>query len=214
MDVQMPQMSGLDATVAIREWEHATGGHIPIIAMTAHAMTGDRERCLAAGMDGYIAKPIRMNDVLAAIDAALGGTPAHRTPSPRQADSTSVVDGHALLTQSFGGNASLLGEVIDLFLAETPAVLVEMRHALEEGDHVELGRRAHKLKGTIGVFTNGDAFAAARDVEAATRRDERESAREALDRLDARVQELSNGLRHVKQSASLLERRGEGGLSS
>ena len=68
MDVQMPDMSGLEATAAIRERERTTGGHIPIVAMTAHAMTGDRERCLEAGMDGYVSKPLRPDALLAAVD--------------------------------------------------------------------------------------------------------------------------------------------------
>jgi CheY-like chemotaxis protein len=68
MDVEMPEMDGLQATVAIREREQSTGGHVPIIAMTAHAMTGDRERCLAAGMDAYIAKPIRQREFAAVME--------------------------------------------------------------------------------------------------------------------------------------------------
>jgi CheY-like chemotaxis protein len=70
MDVQMPDMDGLDATAAIRERERLTGAHMPIIALTAHAIRGDRERCLDAGMDDYISKPIQPNDLTAAIRRA------------------------------------------------------------------------------------------------------------------------------------------------
>jgi CheY-like chemotaxis protein len=76
MDVQMPEMDGLEVTTAIRERERATGTHIPIIAMTAHAMKGDQERCLAAGMDAYVAKPLQGNDLYAAIDRVLGSAAA------------------------------------------------------------------------------------------------------------------------------------------
>jgi CheY-like chemotaxis protein len=68
MDIQMPEMDGFEATAAIRKQEESTGKHLPIVAMTAHAMEGDRERCLAAGMDGYIAKPVRAKDLIDAIE--------------------------------------------------------------------------------------------------------------------------------------------------
>jgi two-component system sensor histidine kinase/response regulator len=71
MDVQMPDMDGLEATTAIRGWEQETSIHVPIIAMTAHAMQGDAERCLAAGMDGYVSKPIKPEDLYAAIDSIM-----------------------------------------------------------------------------------------------------------------------------------------------
>ncbi len=73
MDVQMPEMDGFAATAAIREAEARTGRHLTIIAMTAHSMAGDRERCLAAGMDGYLSKPIRSADLYALLDRELGG---------------------------------------------------------------------------------------------------------------------------------------------
>jgi CheY-like chemotaxis protein len=68
MDVQMPEMDGFEATAAIREIEKAAGCHVPVIAMTAHAMKGDRERCLAAGMDGYVAKPVRAKELFQALE--------------------------------------------------------------------------------------------------------------------------------------------------
>jgi len=76
MDVQMPHMDGLEATGIIREREKSSGAHVPIIAMTAHAMKGDEQRCLAAGMDGYTSKPIDVEQLLATIDGVLAATPA------------------------------------------------------------------------------------------------------------------------------------------
>jgi CheY-like chemotaxis protein len=72
MDIQMPGMDGFEATAAIREREKLTGGHIPIVAMTAHALVSDQERCLASGMDGYVSKPIRTSELLATIERMLG----------------------------------------------------------------------------------------------------------------------------------------------
>jgi CheY-like chemotaxis protein len=72
MDIQMPEMDGFEATAAIRTKEKSTGGHIPIIAMTAHALKGDQERCIAAGMDGYISKPIRTTELFTIIENAFG----------------------------------------------------------------------------------------------------------------------------------------------
>jgi CheY-like chemotaxis protein len=80
MDVQMPEMDGYEATAAIRAHERETGRHTPIIAMTAHAMKGDRERCLEAGMDAYVPKPIRAQQIFEAIDQVLSRTPAGGTP--------------------------------------------------------------------------------------------------------------------------------------
>jgi CheY-like chemotaxis protein len=74
MDVQMPELDGLEATVAIREKERTTGGHLPIVAMTAHAMQGDQERCLAAGMDGYISKPIDISQLVSLVESVMGST--------------------------------------------------------------------------------------------------------------------------------------------
>jgi len=76
MDIQMPGMDGFEATAAIREREKLTGGHIPIVAMTAHALVGDQERCLASGMDGYVSKPIRTSELFAVIEKMLGSKPS------------------------------------------------------------------------------------------------------------------------------------------
>jgi two-component system, sensor histidine kinase and response regulator len=195
MDLQMPEMDGLEATAAIREAERATGGHLPIVAMTAHAMTGDRERCLAAGMDGYVAKPLRMPEVFAAVAAATGPTPDTGPSQP-----AAVVNERQLLEEAFAGNASLLAEVISVFLTDAPTAVADARTAMDAGDEKTLAQRVHKLKGTIGVFTMGPAFVAASDVEAATRRHDLAAAGEALTRLEAHVNDLSTSLRRMIRS--------------
>src|SRR5437879_13261288 len=106
MDVQMPEMDGLEATASIRARERATGRHLPIIAMTAHAMKGDRERCLEAGMDGYVSKPVRAADLLEEIDKQV-----------RRAQPTlRVVLDRAALLERLEGDAELLAEMVGALL--------------------------------------------------------------------------------------------------
>ena len=154
MDVQMPEMSGLEATAAIRERERSTGGHIPIVAMTAHAMTGDRERCLAAGMDAYVSKPLRPDELLAAVDGLFTSVP------PAQP----LVDRPTLLS-AFGGNGTLLAEVIDMFLVDGPQLTRAIRQATDQGDGQRLAASAHALKGAAGLFGKQGAYETAKRLE-------------------------------------------------
>ncbi|MFZ3215645.1 MAG: response regulator [Candidatus Acidiferrales bacterium] len=155
MDVQMPEMDGLEATARIREFEKASGARIPIIAVTAHAMKGDRERCLAAGMDGYITKPINTTDLADAIQAALpaalhpGAVPvAAAKVNPAQ----EAAADHQLLAH-FGGDADLLKELAGIFLQECPRMLLQIREALQTGDAKALETAAHAMKGSVGNFS-------------------------------------------------------------
>jgi len=170
--VQMPELSGLEATAAIRQRERATGAHVPIVAMTAHAMTGDRERCLEAGMDAYVSKPLRPDELLAAVEGMLtSNTPAlnsgtelrHQTPAPNAAVDAAL-DGSVLLA-GFGGNRKLLGEVIDVFLTDSPKLMAAIRQAAEQRDGKALASVAHALKGSIGLFVQRDAYQTARRLE-------------------------------------------------
>ena len=197
MDIQMPEMNGLEATAAIREAERGSGGRLPIIAMTAHAMTGDRERCLAAGMDGYVAKPIRIADMFATIAAVVAGE------APPEEGAAPVVDEQKLLTHAFAGNAALLADVIDAFSTETPPALATMNDAVDTGDLPALARAAHKMKGTVGVFTTGPALAAAVELETAARGDDIDRAREALGRFEKHIEALSVRLGKMVRRAEL-----------
>jgi len=202
MDVQMPELSGLEAAAAIREREQGTGRRVPIVALTAHAMTGDRERCLAAGMDGYVSKPLRPDELFAAIEAALS-PPAERdavrSVPPADGPASQSPDADALLA-AFGGNGKLLAEVIDLFLADTPRILDEARRALARHDAAALAASAHALKGSIGLFAQTGAYDAARRLESAARAGEQAGTDETFAELDGEVKQLSEDLQAVSRS--------------
>ncbi|NQU09422.1 response regulator, partial [bacterium] len=158
MDVQMPELDGLEATALIRERERARGGHLPIIAMTAHAMAGDRERCLAAGMDGYVPKPLEITKLLQVLQE-LAGTPAAGGRSASDAaemtgasDPAGAPFDRAAALAQMGGDEGLFQEVVLVFQQEAPAMLEEIRAAASQGDAVHLERAAHKLKGAVGFL--------------------------------------------------------------
>jgi signal transduction histidine kinase/CheY-like chemotaxis protein len=164
MDVQMPTMDGFQATAAIRKEEKATGKHLPIIAMTAHAMKGDRERCLSAGMDGYVAKPIKVEELVDAIERL--GRPAAvydvaTRAKPRERESLDTTASLARVQ----GDVELLKELVALFLAELPELLTNLQDALNAGDGGAVERAAHKLKGSVGNFGAQPAFEAALKLE-------------------------------------------------
>ena len=148
MDIQMPVMGGIEATTAIREAEAETGQHIPIIAMTAYAMAGDRERALESGMDDYVSKPIRFEDLRRAVDQF----------APGGLDVASLLDG-------LGGNEKLLRELVDLFVADTPKLIARIERAIRRADATRLKQAAHALKGSVGNFDSGRVFDAVRQLE-------------------------------------------------
>ena len=173
MDVQMPEMSGLDATAAIRARERETGAHVPIAAMTAHAMTGDRERCLEAGMDAYLSKPLRPAELFATIDGLVAARPtshvAARDRSRTEAGPEDTALDAAALIASFGGNRTLVREVIDVFLADCPAQLERIRQAVRARDAPALSAAAHAFKGSAGLFVQAGAWESARRLDLAAK---------------------------------------------
>ena len=155
MDVQMPELDGLDATRRIRERWPDGGPHI--IAMTANAMTEDREECLAAGMDDYLAKPIRLEVLAAALGDALRAVEDRASQTAGAAGGAGVaeLDRQPLDDLEAMGGSTLLGQVIDAFLAESPRLLTEMGNAVHHPQNAtQLRRAAHTLKSnaaTIGA---------------------------------------------------------------
>ncbi|MDG3005851.1 hybrid sensor histidine kinase/response regulator [Paludisphaera mucosa] len=168
MDVQMPDMDGFEAVAAIRDDERARGlPRLPVVALTAHAMKGDRERCLAAGFDGYASKPIRSEALFAVIDQVLG-SPAGGDARTHEAPPSGVFDREAALATA-SGDEDLLREILGLFFDDCPRLLAELRAAVEADDVETFVRAAHTLKGTSGHFAAEEVFEAASRLEAAAR---------------------------------------------
>ncbi|HET9400614.1 MAG TPA: ATP-binding protein [Candidatus Acidoferrales bacterium] len=210
MDVQMPEMDGFEATKQIREGERDSGARQPIIAMTAHAMTGDRERCLNAGMDGYVSKPVRATELQREIERVL------RSFSDRQlsivqtsiaADSPAVAparpenppgdvfDGRAL-RERVQGNAELLDELLHIFLDDLPKRIEEIRQGLNEMNFARIERAAHTLKGTAALMSAARLTSIARELELAAREGQRERLPELFARARAEAERLTKEIAH------------------
>jgi two-component system, sensor histidine kinase and response regulator len=156
MDIQMPEMDGVAATAHIRQREKTTRTHIPIIAVTAHAMKGDRERYLQAGMDDYVSKPLNAEELLAVLERrALVSPPvpsqAPSVPSLPPSGGEEVLD-RAALWERVAGDEVFLREITALFLEDSPQLLAAMQSALATGDTKALSVAAHTLKGVAGNF--------------------------------------------------------------
>jgi CheY-like chemotaxis protein/HPt (histidine-containing phosphotransfer) domain-containing protein len=213
MDVQMPDIDGLAATVTIRqrEREQASNTRIPIIAMTAHAMSGDRERCLSAGMDDYLSKPIRPIDLVAAVEriaaerspggpaggrvvGARRGAVPKGTPEEPPAPADDIVFDVVRARSRLGGDRRLLRELIAIFRADRPALMNKIRGAMAAGDAEALRRAAHALKGALGTLDAPRAYRAAIRVEESARNGDLSRARRLVDTLSAELTLLGKAL--------------------
>jgi PAS domain S-box-containing protein len=201
MDVQMPEMSGLEAAMAIREAERGTGRHVAIVALTARAMAGDREQCLAAGMDAYVSKPVRSDELLSAIETmtvspSAGAPPSAPGSSPDHTPAGEV-DFSALLN-GFDGRTDLVKEVIDVFLTDTPAMLSRLNEAVRVWNAAEVAAAAHAIKGSAGLFSQGEAYTQAASLEQQARNGDREGADHACEAIERSVSNLMTELRRIR----------------
>jgi len=193
MDIQMPEMDGFEAARAIRDHEREHGGYLPLVAVTAHAIKGDRERCVAAGYDGYVTKPVSFAELLTTLaevvpaskltfempdsSRARSVTPPDSKASLRSFDE---VDSKTWATAGFdegdalarvGGDLTLLRELVGVFLAEAPAWLEGIDVAAAAGDSVKLHRLAHTVKGAVDTCGVSGAFDAAFAIERLARQE-------------------------------------------
>jgi CheY-like chemotaxis protein len=181
MDMQMPVMGGVDATVAIRRREKQAsekggGWRLPIIAMTANAMQGDRETCLDAGMDGYVSKPINTALMAAEMERVLAAAAPKPKPAPKpapkavtatvQADVASLPDlDSAQALERFGGDAALLHEIAEAFRADASVRVAELEAAITAQDGPALVRAGHSLMGSAGNLSALRLYALAQQLE-------------------------------------------------
>jgi two-component system sensor histidine kinase/response regulator len=174
MDCQMPELDGYETTAAIRAGEAGDNvAEIRIVAMTANAMTGDRERCLAAGMDDYLAKPLRGEELDGALQRWAGVVPAGAAAAPAPVAAVEALVDEARVRTFRDDYPEIAGRLVDLFVEATPPILADLRDAVHDGDDERVRRAAHKLKGscqnigatlmaTLCVELEGDTAAAGR----------------------------------------------------
>jgi signal transduction histidine kinase/DNA-binding response OmpR family regulator len=199
MDIQMPEMDGFQATAAIRELEKSRGRRTPIVAMTAHAMKGDRERCLDSGMDGYISKPVQSKILYETIDKITGATAVALQGSESAAlsrTSSTIIDLDEVL-ERIDGNIGLLQSVVSLFEEDYPKQLARIRHAVEAGDAASLNAAAHTLKGSLLALAADRAAAVALELEKMGRESRFDGAVQTSALLDSEVLAVSDELQKI-----------------
>jgi PAS domain S-box-containing protein len=233
MDVQMPDMDGFAATAAIRAREVTRGARLPIIAMTAHALKGDRERCLAAGMDDYLSKPIQIPKLVQMIERLrplrrakprsnrewgwgptsrkkrLGGAraqrPVHRAVAPARLADEVTFDEKAALARA-GGDRDLLRELVQIFLADAPKLMSRARKAVKTADAEAVRRAAHALKGAVGTLCAPCVQRAAEQLEALGRDGEVGAADAACTTLASEMARLTQALNRLVRARGHMRR--------
>jgi two-component system, sensor histidine kinase and response regulator len=202
MDVQMPVMDGLEAASEIRQRETGLGGRVPIVALTAHAMAGDRERCLDAGMTAYLVKPLQPHQLIETVESLAQAAPAQPRSAEgvrfhgqtrEAADSAPIDEADALAIA--GGDPALVRELARIFFSELPKKLAAVRRAAAAGDSEQLRQAAHALKGSTSAIGARAAADASRRLESLGHSGNLEPAREALGDLEATLEQLASRLR-------------------
>jgi CheY-like chemotaxis protein len=162
MDLQMPVMGGLEATALIREAEAGTDHHLPIVALTAHALAGDRERCLDAGMDQYLSKPVQAPVLLGMLQEITGGQPATESAAPPAIAPDDVL-------ARVDGDRELLAELLAIFHEQARELIAALDEAVASSDAVQVEQLAHTLRGSVANFGAREAVRLAQTLELAAR---------------------------------------------
>lgn len=202
-DVQMPEMDGLELTKRIRAKERETGEHMPVIAMTAMAIIGDKERCMEAGMDSYVSKPIKQEDLFEAIRRHVllpesGNVPSHAAREAKDnADADEGVLNIALAMSGVGGDEELFKELAVIFLEHCPKQMADVKNAIDHGDSKAVEKSSHAVKGSVGVFCAKLAHDAALKLEIMGRENNLAGAAEAYSSLEREIARLKLSLKRL-----------------
>jgi CheY-like chemotaxis protein/HPt (histidine-containing phosphotransfer) domain-containing protein len=204
MDMQMPEMDGLEATRQIvRRWRPAQRPRI--IAMTTNAMQGDREACMAAGMDDYISKPVRLKDLIAALErCASSATTAPADGAVPTAPTVPAIDHEVLarLQADLGDDPTIIVELIDLFLQDTPMLLAELRQALAAGKVDVVQRTAHTLKSTSASLGAQPLAACCYKLEETAHAARLDQGATHLSEIEAAYEQAEQALQHIRAEMS------------
>jgi signal transduction histidine kinase/DNA-binding response OmpR family regulator len=193
MDVQMPIMDGLETTREIRKREAQTHQHIPIIALTAHAMSGDKDRCLQAGMDGYVSKPIQIDTLLQVIKTHI---PHTLQPATTHTPPSSI---ETLFLKNFGGDLNLLQQIIRIFLENLPTQIEQIEQAIKNKDAKNLEISAHAIKGSVANFGANQAQEFALELEEMGRKKALDQAEKKFGDFLLALKELETSLMQISQ---------------
>lgn len=209
MDVQMPEMDGFEATRRIRSWKQVEGNaspgsefrsraaKIPIIAMTAHAMDGDREKCLEVGMNDYLAKPIRPKELEEVLTRWIqNGKDSESSDRKKETESSQSTFDRNVLLERVDGDEELYQEIIDLFLEDAPNQLKLIEKAVKENDFSTIQRQAHTLKGEAGNIGANMLFQISRDMEEAVKNGDAEKVPQLLYLMKAEFEKFKQTTRN------------------
>jgi len=199
MDVEMPEKNGLETTRAIREGEKTSGRRVPIVALTAHAGADDRGRCLAAGMDSCLVKPLRSEELFSVIENL---PPARQDPErPTGGKEEGAID-LAVVLERVQGDRALLRQIANLFLDSAPRLLSAAHEALGRSDPQVLEHTAHTLKGSMVNFAAPSAFAAVHRLELLARQGNLAQANEALRCVEQEIARVRAALANYLEESS------------
>jgi len=207
LDVQMPEMDGLEAASIMRSRQNMRGRIIPIMALTAHAAAEDRERCCAAGMDAYLSKPLRIADLEKAIGNLFQNAAEPKSRKRKLDQSSSELIDERKVLEGLGGDRDLLVDILRLFLEDSDRLLRNIRSAIAHPDSVALERSAHALKGSIANLTTGDAARYAAELEKMGRSGDCAAAEELMEKLVRALGQLQHAASDLLRKRTRVPRK-------